>query len=228
MSLATAHQETQRVLLVTEALAAQAIAAAARRATVNASSPAAGAIRLRHALRPAIAAQRAAARQRARVTLGNELDEAERLAHAAIPAVPEQSDAATIADELAASRAADFMAAAWLKRAERDDEDAADAATASRSGVIAGVETAQAFGAEREAALAKVAEHRDWGGVPLIGKRWDARLDACALCKRLADTVRPIGIDYPGGWTPGSRHPRCRCISAVIVIPLFWRNTPQD
>lgn len=215
---------SQRALLRTEAAAAHALHRAAGQALADAGKrPATQAHALRDALTPAIVVQRLAARQAGHRALAGELVALSPRAGAALGPEPDEP---TLSDRLAAERAADLFAAAWLTRAQRDGANVATEATRYRLDALAGGETAHAFGAERERALDELPRvgSDGWDGLPLIGKRWDAYLDACALCRRLADTVRPLGMDYPGGWVPGYRHRRCRCLSSVVLLPLAWRT----
>lgn len=56
-------------------------------------------------------------------------------------------------------------------------------------------------------------------GTPEYMRRWDATADArvCSICRRLHDTLAPIGGDFPGGYDHPPAHPNCRCVE------LAWR-----
>lgn len=86
---------------------------------------------------------------------------------------------------------------------------------------------AQAFNQEREELLSDIEDldvENTW--VPLIGKSWDATLDAktCEDCKSLDGTIVPIGLSFPDEQIPGEVHPRCRCIEVIVALPLPLRQ----
>lgn len=86
---------------------------------------------------------------------------------------------------------------------------------------------AQAFNQEREEVLADLEDldvDNTW--VPLIGKSWDAALDAktCEDCNGLDGTIVPIGLSFPNEQIPGEVHPRCRCIEVIVALPLPLRQ----
>lgn len=94
------------------------------------------------------------------------------------------------------------------------------AAIANKMALDATTETASAFADERQRIEVRVArEQPALAGVIL--KRWDARLDACPVCRGLHDTTRPLGLDFRDGKVPGKAHPRCRCITSFIPVPML-------
>ena len=92
---------------------------------------------------------------------------------------------------------------------------------------IAATETAQAYNAAHDEGAGWVAEqHRDARWMPLIVKRWDATLDKrlCPTCRDMHGRLAVIGMSFTGGKLPGHVHPRCRCQSGLIVLPLRMRG----
>lgn len=135
-------------------------------------------------------------------------------------------------DALRARAAAGSFARDWLAAA-----DAALAAGAPaplrtaaarmerRVKMQAATETAEAFGAEREAETTRLARDeraRRWA--PLLLKIWDARLDrACPICRDMDGQVRPWGVPFTAGRRPGGVHTGCRCSEVTIFAPITWR-----
>jgi hypothetical protein len=84
-------------------------------------------------------------------------------------------------------------------------------------------ETASAFNDARDQA-ARAAAHES--GV-VLWKVWDSTLDkrTCPFCERLHGSAVPASENFPEG-TPGSIHPRCRCIETIATVDTidFGRN----
>lgn len=222
-----AHLDTQRRLLEAERAAQARLAAAARDALAGHPGASSAAIRkasdaARDAVASEVSALRADARAAARATLAQELrtggEEARQPAIARFTLVPATP---ALADDIAGQRVGNDYAAAWLARATDDGPDAATLAIRYRLNTAAGAEVGQAFGTERDVALKRMAKHMgpELSGVIVIVKVWDARLDACPVCRKLDGQIRIIGLDYRGGAVPGLVHRRCRCISGVVIIP---------
>lgn len=98
----------------------------------------------------------------------------------------------------------------------------ASKATDYRLRNIATSETTREFSDAFEgAATATLRTHTERNWYAAIFKQWDASADkaTCKVCAGLAGSIRPIGIGYPGGASPGYVHPGCRCFSVIIVIP---------
>lgn len=92
----------------------------------------------------------------------------------------------------------------------------------SRLMTTAATEVHQAYNDEFEELGAQVAQQKDqttW--VPLIARKWNALLDrACPTCRPLDGTYALLGLGFRGGLEPGHVHPRCRCSSTLVVLPL--------
>ncbi|MFA4900956.1 MAG: hypothetical protein WC563_15665 [Brevundimonas sp.] len=54
--------------------------------------------------------------------------------------------------------------------------------------------------------------------IPIIGRRWDSRADACPKCNAAHGELRPLGFSFslPG---PGA-HARCKCTSSLWILPF--------
>jgi len=91
---------------------------------------------------------------------------------------------------------------------------------------IAATEVPQAYNDEHDEDADRVAEqHRDARWLPLVVKRWDAKLDStCAICHEMDGRIVPLGMSFRGGLIPGFVHPRCRCQQAIVVLPLRMRG----
>lgn len=88
---------------------------------------------------------------------------------------------------------------------------------------IAATENAKAFQDAREEGTDWVAEqHGEATWFPGMFKQWDATLDrgTCGVCRDLDGQIRPFGFDFEGGQEPGYVHPMCRCVEAVVFVPL--------
>ena len=82
--------------------------------------------------------------------------------------------------------------------------------------------TADAWADERERVLDTVArEERDTRWLPFVGRLWDARLDACPVCRRLDGTIRPIGMGFPDDAIAGRVHVACRCSGGLVLSPIY-------
>jgi hypothetical protein len=130
---------------------------------------------------------------------------------------------------------ADYAARAyakhWLKEAVRapqappelddgeEDEDAeaplivvADVLALRALERIAATESAQAFNAERDSAGDTLSSYE-------LGKRWDARLDACPVCESADGTIVGIDETFAIGMA-GYVHPWCRCIETIVQLSI--------
>jgi hypothetical protein len=100
-------------------------------------------------------------------------------------------------------------------------------AVSYRVDTIAATETSTAFETEhqRQAAhLQRASRETQW--LAAVVKVWDSTLDTrlCSVCSSSTGEVRPLGIDFSSG-TPGHAHPRCRCRSAIFVLPGTHERT---
>jgi hypothetical protein len=136
-------------------------------------------------------------------------------------------------DRSRASAAAKAFAALWLARGVAllgsDDPEpvrapsAALEASQARLEVVARTEPAQAWGDERDGLSDDYAEEgRGHSGFVVPLKVWDATLDrgTCRTCAALDGTVRPFGVDFPGGEVPGDVHLNCRCVEGILPLPV--------
>lgn len=116
----------------------------------------------------------------------------------------------------------------FLRRAnEEGDVRRAVARTRRRLEQSAQAVTADAWADERERVLRAMARENEGSDVlPVIARLWDARLDACPVCKRLDGLIRPIGLSFPNGAEAGREHWGCRCNSALILA-LFYGGRSQ-
>lgn len=125
-------------------------------------------------------------------------------------------------DESAADLWAGGMSDALRRRAEADGVRRAITGTRRRLELSAQAVTADAWADERERVLGATArQERGTRWLPAIGRLWDARLDACPVCRRLDGTTRPIGMGFPGGYVPGNTHYSCRCAGCLIFSPIY-------
>lgn len=135
-------------------------------------------------------------------------------------------------DRSRASSAAKAFAARWLAlgvaHLGQDGAQPLRAPSVAQEGsqarleVTARTEPAQAFGDERDGLSDDYAEESRRRGLVIPLKVWDATLDrkTCRVCRELDGTIRPFGVDFPGGEVPGSPHPGCRCIEGILVLPV--------
>ena len=104
----------------------------------------------------------------------------------------------------------------------------ADAETDYRLDAIATTEVATAFQdefAEQTDRMPQRTRDRSW--VPFVVKLWDSSLDKrrCRVCASGSLEVRPLGVSFSNG-EPGRVHPRCRCVSVIVVLALPY--TPDE
>lgn len=135
-------------------------------------------------------------------------------------------------DRSRASSAAKAFAALWLARGlvflGSDGSNPVRAPSAAleasqvRLEVTARTEPAQAWGDERDGLSDDYAVESRRRGLIVPLKVWDATLDrkTCRVCAELDGTVRPFGVDFPGGEVPGSTHPGCRCAEGILPVPV--------
>ena len=94
------------------------------------------------------------------------------------------------------------------------------AAVDAKLELIAATEIPGAFSEERERIETQYVRDNPTL-VPVLLKLWNARLDgACPVCRALHRTSRPWGVDFNGGKEPGRAHPRCRCFTTYMPIPI--------
>jgi hypothetical protein len=125
-------------------------------------------------------------------------------------------------DATKASEWSSLVAEQFRKRAEASGVRTAIGATTRRLQTSAQAVVADAWADERERVLRAAArEHEGADVLPAIVRQWDARLDACTVCRRLDGTVRPVGFDFPGGDVPGKVHAHCRCDGILIFAPIY-------
>lgn len=137
----------------------------------------------------------------------------------AVPQLPPLPDVDRLHAERAAAGLLKALDGIEVKKAEGKPVTAR-ATIANKMALDATTETASAFADERQRIEVRIArEQPALAGVIL--KRWDARLDACPVCRGLHDTTRPLGLDFRGGKVPGKAHPRCRCITSFVPVPML-------
>lgn len=125
-------------------------------------------------------------------------------------------------DEAAADLWARGVSDAFRRRAEDDGVRRTVTATRRRLELSAQAVTADAWADERERVLGATArQERGTQWLPAIGRLWDARLDACPVCRRLDGTIRPIGLGFPGGSVAGRVHWNCRCANFLVFSPVY-------
>lgn len=159
---------------------------------------------------------RAAARREGARTMAVEV----RQSLPAMPALPD-------VDRKYAERAVE----GYLKALDGAAEKKAAGQPVSVSGIvsakldlIAATEIPGAFSEERERIERRVVQDNPTL-LPVLIKLWNARLDkACPVCRALHRTSRPWGVDFNGGREPGRAHPRCRCFSTFMPIPVVLRG----
>lgn len=135
-------------------------------------------------------------------------------------------------DRSRASAAAKAIAALWLARGGAHlgsdgsqplrAPSAALEASQARLETTARTEPAQAWGDERDGLSDDYAEESRRRGLVVPLKVWDATLDrrTCRVCAALDGTVRPFGVDFPGGEVPGAAHIGCRCTEGILPLPI--------
>lgn len=86
--------------------------------------------------------------------------------------------------------------------------------------LIAATEVPGAFSEERERIETQYVRDNPTL-IPVLVKVWNARLDrACPVCRALHRTSQLWGLDFDGGKEPGRAHPRCRCFTTYMPIPI--------
>ena len=119
------------------------------------------------------------------------------------------------------------FASDWYVKAS-DNRETATERMSGRIDTIGITETAESFSAESKAQLATATQRTD--GTMVLFEFWDAALDrrTCAVCERASGTVVLLGMSFSAG-RPGGVHPRCRCNSTVIPMPIwFTREIDRD
>lgn len=110
------------------------------------------------------------------------------------------------------------------------DLRAASSAQAHRLERTAATEIPQAYNAAHDEGAGWVAEqHQEARWLPLLVKRWDATLDrrACERCRAMDGRYTVIGTRFKDRLLPGFIHPRCRCVEAIIPLPLRLRGEAE-
>jgi hypothetical protein len=216
------HDVSARALLAVEAAAADAL-----RDTLDSlpRDPADAEQEARDRLTTVFLAARRAARSQGRRRLEAELEQT--LAEARRSGVRSSFGLTVLArpeasDLQAAQDAAVWVASELRRRAEADGVRRAVAASARRLNASAQVLTADAWADERDRVLRASAREQSGSDVlPLLGRLWDARLDACPVCRRLDGTIRPIGVGFPGDAVAGQAHAGCRCFAPLLFAPIY-------
>jgi hypothetical protein len=80
---------------------------------------------------------------------------------------------------------------------------------------VARSETAEAYGDEHRASVARLAR-RYPEETATLGKRWSALLDACERCWPHDGETVALDEEFSGGAVPGSVHPRCQCTEVLV------------
>lgn len=132
--------------------------------------------------------------------------------------IPKDEDADREAVDLWSSA----LAKTFLNRAEAEGIRPAATASRRRLELSAQAVTADAWADERERVLGAARRgETTYDFLPAVGRLWDARLDACRDCRALDLTMRPIGLDFPGGAVPGRKHWNCRCANVLVFAPIY-------
>lgn len=112
---------------------------------------------------------------------------------------------------------------------ETDPLDQADLDTDYRLDLIAVTETSTAYEDEFTSQTDRMpARSRDRSWLPIVVIIWDSSLDKrrCRVCASASLEVRPLGMSFSGGMRPGHAHPRCRCVSVIVVLAIPY--TPAE
>lgn len=130
--------------------------------------------------------------------------------------VPE-TDARQAYDSWRARRAARGYAEHWLADAELVGADEAVTVQSWRLGMGAATESADAWAAEREAALDRFAAEQPWAAAQFY-RVWDATMDrrTCQICSHAHGSIVRIDEQFPDG-RPGGVHPNCRCTEQILT-----------
>jgi hypothetical protein len=125
-------------------------------------------------------------------------------------------------DERVADLWARGVSESFRKRAQTQGVRPAVTALRRRLELSAQAATADAWADERERVLGAVArEETAYDFLPAVGRLWDARLDACPVCRRLDGTIRPLGVGFPDGAVAGRTHFSCRCAAPLFFSPIY-------
>lgn len=214
-----AHEETLRALPAIEA-AAYEVALDDTGSLPRTADDAADTLRER--LEKTFLAARRASRTQARRRLAAELEVVESIARPRRSLVGSIVARLSLTDAEEARRAARHFSDLVRRRAGESDPRSAVVRSRSALNALSRTVTAEAWGDERERVLTALAREQSGNELlPLVGRLWDARLDACPACHRLDGTVRPIGIDFPGGSVPGVIHSACRCAGLLLFVPVL-------
>lgn len=189
---------------------------------------------LRYAVTAIVLQGRGEARQAARGRLHAELAEVSRELRVDLgqPPANEAVEDAGLAQSAAESYVAGWRAALtvavmrWQDGSPQKALRTAHDTQAHRLDRIAATEVPQAYSAAHDEGAGWVAErHKDARWLPLIVKRWDAKLDrACSVCSGMDGRLAPLGMSFKGGLVPAFVHPRCRCLSSILVLPVRMRG----
>lgn len=154
------------------------------------------------------------------------------------------------ADRASADAVGHSLAARWahavlaLLVASEDDEDPHIAGRAREVmqrldkgiGRIAATETARAYAAQHDDAVDETLgededlprKERKW--LPFVAKRWNAVLDrkTCAVCRDHDGELATIGDDWSDHDMPGEVHANCRCVPALVLLPIPLSDQPDN
>ncbi len=177
-------------------------------------------------------ARRAARAQSRRRTVAELLavrDEASRQGIVSAPFVLPDLPPNDSSDDEVSALWANGISDALRRRADRDGVRPAITATRRRLELSAQAVTADAWADERERVLkAAKREETAYDFLPVVGRIWDARLDACPVCRRLDGTMRPIGVGFPGDAIAGSVHTACRCYSLLVFALVYLGRRERE
>jgi hypothetical protein len=142
-----------------------------------------------------------------------------------VPALPRPDEE----DERAADLWARGVSESFRKRAQSQGVRPAVTALRRRLELSGQATTADAWADERERVLGAVErEQRATRWLPFVGRLWDARLDACPVCRGLDGTIRPLGVGFPGDKIPGRVHFSCRCSSPIFFTAVYLGREEED
>lgn len=218
-----AHEETLRALPAIESAAFEVASDDTRSLPKD---PEDASETLRERLERTFLAARRAARTQARRRLADEIEAVELRARPRRSLVGSIIARPSLTDDEEARRAARHFSDLIRRRASESDPRSAVVRSRSALNALSRTVTAEAWGDERERVLTALAREQSGSDVlPVMGKIWDARLDACPACHRLDGTMRPIAVGFSGGAVPGLMHKSCRCVGLLIAIPVLSSMT---
>lgn len=215
-----ARKKSQRAMLAAEA----ALVLAMRRAVAQtvASAPRLGAAALlRRAVLSVLRAAQKSTRARSNKTLKREIA-------AALDGEIDLADAIVEGDRKRALHVARQLAKRWKKRTAEHVAGGSPYRKAAKAAakevqpyleLVSRTEVAAAFNAERESVLRRTVEFTKRArGHLMLFKVWDAEMDerTCQVCDGMHGTVVRVDEDFS---IPMPAHPRCRCMTSVLLLP---------